>query len=255
MIVLGFAPVVYLGMKDVGGGSFPAGRSCTNRWSAWPRIPPSSTPPPMRVRLLPDAWTSAWQPLIAGPSKSDGRGRVCDGFRTGFRAGLRVLVYEFPRGAARHGRANMTAARRTPLIGAVPKDATARPGHLARHDRYRPDCPSLGQVPSAERNWTTFARNSKMPEGRRMKDLDERLRRSRRPPTIPKSRPIWPSSVEGKMRRVKTSSAKPDGQGCVASIANAAGTGFNQFAWRNWSIFGRAHLKPIRYQAQSLQGH
>ena len=52
-----------------------------------------------------DSWTSAWKPLLAGPGvQSDGRGLVRHGLRPGFRPLVRLLVYQFPRRPARHGR-------------------------------------------------------------------------------------------------------------------------------------------------------
>src|SRR5579864_4396740 len=59
MIVLGFAPVVYLGMKDVGG------------WDVLKANLSQVAQDPMALDLNsksfgPDAWTSAWRPLLAG---------------------------------------------------------------------------------------------------------------------------------------------------------------------------------------------
>src|SRR5271163_4975334 len=60
MIVLGFSPVVYLGLKDVGG------------WSALQDILHGVSQDPTKLGLNthsfgPDAWTSAWTPIIPGP--------------------------------------------------------------------------------------------------------------------------------------------------------------------------------------------
>ena len=60
MIVLGFAPVVWLGMKDVGG------------WGALKSSLATVAQNPAALELntksfQPDAWTSAWKPLLAGP--------------------------------------------------------------------------------------------------------------------------------------------------------------------------------------------
>ena len=132
MIVLGFAPVVYLGMKDIGGWS--------NLHNALTNV--AQDPAAVNVAanahptFVPDAWTSAWQPLLAGPSaQSDGRRLVRHGLRPGVRAGLRLLVYELPRGAAGHGcpqhdgRPPHAADRRRA------QDAAAGAGHPARHAR------------------------------------------------------------------------------------------------------------------------
>src|SRR5271165_6686333 len=61
MIVLGFAPVVYLGLRDVGG------------WTALKGILSGVSQHPAQLGLnthsfAPDAWTSTWTPVIAGPS-------------------------------------------------------------------------------------------------------------------------------------------------------------------------------------------
>src|SRR5208282_995921 len=62
MIVLGFAPVVYLGLRDVGG------------WDAMTRALSGVSLNPAALHLKdpgvsygPNGWTSAWQPLLAGP--------------------------------------------------------------------------------------------------------------------------------------------------------------------------------------------
>ena len=63
MIVLGFAPVVYLGLKDVGG------------WNAMTNVLHGVATNPAALHLkeagttyAPNAWTSAWAPLLGGPS-------------------------------------------------------------------------------------------------------------------------------------------------------------------------------------------
>src|SRR5579864_5807639 len=62
MIVLGFAPVVYLGLKDIGGWS-----SMTHSLQTV-----ATNPPAIYIEagtnFSPNAWTSAWQPLLAGPT-------------------------------------------------------------------------------------------------------------------------------------------------------------------------------------------
>ena len=66
MIVLGFAPVVYLGLKDVGGWTKLHRRA----WPTWPRNPARAGSHRCRPARSsqPDAWTSAWKPLLGGPS-------------------------------------------------------------------------------------------------------------------------------------------------------------------------------------------
>jgi len=61
MIVLGFAPVVFLGLKDVGG------------WDAIKAKLAIVAQHPATLSLgdktfQPDAWTSAWKPVLAGPA-------------------------------------------------------------------------------------------------------------------------------------------------------------------------------------------
>ena len=61
MIVLGFAPVVYLGLKDVGG------------WKSLTQTLSEVATHPAKLELTtkvfaPDAWTSSWKPLLGGAS-------------------------------------------------------------------------------------------------------------------------------------------------------------------------------------------
>ena len=115
MIVLGFAPVVYLGLRDVGG------------WTALKATLQGVAVDPARLGLnthsfAPDAWTSAWRPILAGPT---GNPMGVDIFAMVFGLGF-VLSFGYwctnflviQRAMAAR---NMTAARRTPLIAAVPK--------------------------------------------------------------------------------------------------------------------------------------
>jgi SSS family solute:Na+ symporter len=84
-------------------------------------IPPRSisrTP----ARLRANAWTSAWQPVLAGPAaQSDGRGLVCDGLRPRLRAFFGYWCTNFLVVQRAMAAKNMTAARNTPLVAAVPK--------------------------------------------------------------------------------------------------------------------------------------
>ncbi|MGH7952557.1 MAG: sodium:solute symporter family protein [Limisphaerales bacterium] len=107
MIVLGFAPVVWLAMKDVGG---------------WHSMIGSLHKVSTANGFAPDAWSSAWKPLIGG-SKANPMG--VDVFAMVFGLGF-VLSFAYwctnflvvQRAMAAR---NMSAARRTPLIAAVPK--------------------------------------------------------------------------------------------------------------------------------------
>src|SRR5271157_740684 len=118
MIVLGFAPVVYLGMIDVGG--WDVLKSQLAQVAQDPgRL---QLPAPPGHEFAANAWTSAWQPLIAGPAHNP---MGVDVFATVFGLGF-VLSFGYwctnflviQRAMAAR---NMTAARRTPLIAAVPK--------------------------------------------------------------------------------------------------------------------------------------
>ena len=117
MIVLGFAPVVYLGLKDLGG------------WHAMNQSLQAVATNPAALHLkaagthyAANAWTSAWQPLLGG-SKANPMG--VDLFSMVFGLGF-VLSFGYwctnflvvQRAMAAR---NMTAARNTPLVAAVPK--------------------------------------------------------------------------------------------------------------------------------------
>lgn len=115
MIVLGFAPVVYLGLKDVGG------------WDALKMQLTQVAQNPTAIGLADgkfgsDAWTSAWKPLLAG---SQGNPMGVDLFAMVFGLGF-VLSFGYwctnflvvQRAMAAK---NMASARRTPLIASVPK--------------------------------------------------------------------------------------------------------------------------------------
>jgi len=115
MIVLGFAPVVYLGLKDIGGyGHLKVAleKVATN---------------PMALDLnskafAPDAWTSAWKPLLAGPAHNPmGVDIFAMVFGLGFVLSFGYWCTNFLVVQRAMAARNMTAARNTPLIAAVPK--------------------------------------------------------------------------------------------------------------------------------------
>jgi SSS family solute:Na+ symporter len=115
MIVLGFAPVVYLGLKDIGGyGQLKVAleKVATN---------------PMALDLnskafAPDAWTSAWKPLLAGPAHNPmGVDVFAMVFGLGFVLSFGYWCTNFLVVQRAMAARNMTAARNTPLIAAVPK--------------------------------------------------------------------------------------------------------------------------------------
>ncbi len=115
MIVLGFAPIVYLGLQDVGGWEHLKGLLGTV----------AQNPGALELNthnFQPDAWTSAWKPLLGG---AKGNPMSVDLFAMLFGLGF-VLSFGYwctnflvvQRAMAAK---NMSAARRTPLIAAVPK--------------------------------------------------------------------------------------------------------------------------------------
>jgi SSS family solute:Na+ symporter len=115
MIVLGFAPVVYLGMKDVGG------------WSSMNQSLQTVAQNPMAYNLgakaySADAWTSAWKPLLGGPSANPmGVDWFAMVFGLGFVLSFGYWCTNFLVVQRAMAAKNMSAARRTPLIAAVPK--------------------------------------------------------------------------------------------------------------------------------------
>jgi len=115
MIVLGFAPVVYLGLKDVGG------------WGALKHTLASVAQHPGVLELNtktfePNAWTSAWRPLLAGPAANPmGVDWFAMVFGLGFVLSFGYWCTNFLVVQRAMAAKNMGAARRTPLIAAVPK--------------------------------------------------------------------------------------------------------------------------------------
>ncbi len=117
MIVLGFAPVVYLGLKDLGG------------WGAMNRSLEVVAQNPAALHLKDagvsygaHAWTSAWQPLLAGPKNNPmGVDWFAMVFGLGFVLSFGYWCTNFLVVQRAMAARNMGAARRTPLIAAVPK--------------------------------------------------------------------------------------------------------------------------------------
>ena len=117
MIVLGFAPVVYLGLRDVGGWD-----AMTHALSGVSADPAAFHLKDAGVTYGPNAWTSAWQPLLAGP-KHNPMGVDCFAmvFGLGFVLSFGYWCTNFLVVQRAMAARNMGAARRTPLIAAVPK--------------------------------------------------------------------------------------------------------------------------------------
>ena len=117
MIVLGFAPVVYLGLKDVGG------------WGSMNKALESVAANPAALYLkdagttyAPDAWSSAWKPLLAGPANNPmGVDWFAMVFGLGFVLSFGYWCTNFLVVQRAMAARNMTAARNTPLVAAVPK--------------------------------------------------------------------------------------------------------------------------------------
>jgi len=118
MIVLGFAPVVYLGLKDVGGWDALKGKLvevAANPAAAGMIDKAGKSFPP-------DSWTSAWRPLLAGPASNPmGVDWFAMVFGLGFVLSFGYWCTNFLVVQRAMAAKNMSAARRTPLIAAVPK--------------------------------------------------------------------------------------------------------------------------------------
>jgi SSS family solute:Na+ symporter len=115
MIVLGFAPVVYLGLKEVGG------------WNALKTQLSQVAQNPVALDLntkafASNAWTSAWKPLFGGPSANPmGVDIFAMVFGLGFVLSFGYWCTNFLVVQRAMAAKNMCSARRTPLIAAVPK--------------------------------------------------------------------------------------------------------------------------------------
>ena len=107
MIVLGFAPVVYLGLKDVGG---------------WGKLTETLHHVSTENGFKETAWSSAWQPLLGGASENPmGVDIFAMGFGLCFVLGFGYWCTNFLVVQRAMAAKNMTAARNTPLVAAVPK--------------------------------------------------------------------------------------------------------------------------------------
>jgi solute:Na+ symporter, SSS family len=107
MIVLGFSPVIWLGLKDIGG---------------WHPLTQSLQTIATSHGYAPDAWSSAWKPIIAGPAHNPmGVGVFPMVFGLGFVLSFGYWCTNFLVVQRAMAAKNMNAARRTPLIAAIPK--------------------------------------------------------------------------------------------------------------------------------------
>ncbi len=118
MIVLGFAPVVYLGLKDVGGWDALKGKLVEVAAN-----PAAAGMIDKGGKVFPaDSWTSAWTPLLAGPASNPmGVDVFAIVFGLGFVLSFGYWCTNFLVVQRAMAAKDMTAARRTPLIAAIPK--------------------------------------------------------------------------------------------------------------------------------------
>jgi SSS family solute:Na+ symporter len=117
MIVLGFAPVVYLGMKDIGGWDV-----LTQKLQGVAADPAALNVGQPGAEYGTNAWTSAWEPLLAGPTKNPmGVDWFAMVFGLGFVLSFGYWCTNFLVVQRAMAAKNMTAARNTPLVAAVPK--------------------------------------------------------------------------------------------------------------------------------------
>jgi solute:Na+ symporter, SSS family len=117
MIVLGFAPVVYLGLKDVGGW-----HAMNHSLQAVAVNPSALYLKDAGITFAPDAWTSAWKPVLAGSANNPmGVDWFAMIFGLGFVLSFGYWCTNFLVVQRAMAAKNMTAARNTPLVAAVPK--------------------------------------------------------------------------------------------------------------------------------------
>ena len=117
MIVLGFAPVVYLGLKDVGGW-----HAMNHSLQAVATNPAALYLKDAGTTYATNAWTSAWQPVLAGSANNPmGVDWFAMIFGLGFVLSFGYWCTNFLVVQRAMAAKNMTAARNTPLVAAVPK--------------------------------------------------------------------------------------------------------------------------------------
>ena len=117
MIVLGFAPVVYLGLQDAGGW-----HAMNHALQGVATNPAAFYLQPAGIHYAPDAWTSAWKPVLAGPAANPlGVDWFAVVFGLGFVLSFGYWCTNFLVVQRAMAAKNMTAARNTPLVAAVPK--------------------------------------------------------------------------------------------------------------------------------------
>jgi SSS family solute:Na+ symporter len=117
MIVLGFSPVVYLGMKDIGGWG-----KLTDALHGVAQAPAHLGLASLDKTYPTNAWTSVSAPILGGPSQNPmGVDFMAIFFGLGFVLSFGYWCTNFLVVQRAMAARDMTAARRTPLIAAVPK--------------------------------------------------------------------------------------------------------------------------------------
>ncbi|HWD21307.1 MAG TPA: sodium:solute symporter family protein [Verrucomicrobiae bacterium] len=117
MIVLGFAPVVYLGLKDVGGW-----HTLTGNLTSVAQNPGAIGLTNPAKPYAADAWSSAWHPILSGADSNPmGINVFAMVYGLGFVLSFGYWCTNFLVVQRAMAARNMGAARRTPLIAAVPK--------------------------------------------------------------------------------------------------------------------------------------
>jgi SSS family solute:Na+ symporter len=118
MIALGFAPVVWLGLRDAGGWNVVKEKlaGVATHPAAYNLVSESTK------TYEPNAWTSAWVPLFAGPSANPmGIDLFAMVFGLGFVLSFGYWCTNFLVVQRAMAAKDMKAARNTPLVAAVPK--------------------------------------------------------------------------------------------------------------------------------------
>ncbi|MEN9361967.1 MAG: hypothetical protein RL095_3502 [Verrucomicrobiota bacterium] len=117
MIVLGFAPVVYLGMREVGGWE-----ALKLKLAGVAQDPAAIGVGAEGAKFGGEAWTGAWQPMLEGAGRNPmGVDLFAMVFGLGFVLSFGYWCTNFLVVQRAMAAKDMNAARRTPLIGAVPK--------------------------------------------------------------------------------------------------------------------------------------
>ena len=112
MIVLGFAPLVYLGLKDIGGGSIA---------HAWPALKEKLIPVATSQGFAPGTWTESWSHMGNSMENPLGVGWFGMVAGLGFVLSFGYWCTDFLVVQRAMAANSMSAARRTPLIAAIPK--------------------------------------------------------------------------------------------------------------------------------------